>query len=436
MANSITRKPKKGRSTSPAWTSSSTSTSTERVKSKSKKSSNKEDPFRKMFSVNALIGIATLFIASGAIALFIASPSTHNLAMTMPHNSVRMMPMAPRPFSSGPTYDNMMQAHPSQGGNNAGAIFADARSTEDGKRQTNEGDSIISVNSDFSMTSHQHHRHHQTLPDKFNKNVAKHVLYYYYYDSTSEVFHMREEFNTVPHKPTQVSSFQNAISLPGKYQPSLCRDGQTFGFSDLSTVRNAIDELNEAYSDAVTRWTHYNSALEEYERIQAVYDHPGDVNIELPPPLPQHLTDLLEIEPDPFVICPFSTLRAPLGRHMPIHINAEDVRVECESCVIDTPGTHFSFGPHAKNVLISGVTLMGATESSIIFRHDGAEVSFENCYWTNNESVGAQGAVADMNSTSTVQFYHCQISDLKQPPRVGMHGATNPVVSSSLTLRT
>ncbi len=79
--------------------------------------------------------------------------------------------------------------------------------------------------------------------------------------------------------------------------------------------------------------------------------------------------------------------------------------------------------------------MMGATESSIVFRYDGADASFEDCYWVNNESVGMHGAVADMNSTSVVKFYRCEISDVKQSsPRAGMHGSPN-TITSSLTLR-
>ena len=100
------------------------------------------------------------------------------------------------------------------------------------------------------------------------------------------------------------------------------------------------------------------------------------------------------------MICPKANIRPPIyGRHTPITVNAEDVVIQCDSCIIDASGTHFAFGPHAKNVHIRGLTLMGATASSVIFRQDGAEVSFEDCFWANNDGVGMNGAVADMNST-------------------------------------
>ena len=84
---------------------------------------------------------------------------------------------------------------------------------------------------------------------------------------------------------------------------------------------------------------------------------------------------------------------------MPIHVVAEDVVIQCDSCVIDVTGTHFSFGSQAKNVLIKGLTLIGATASSLTFHRDGAEANFEDCYWVNNQGSGVHGAVADMNST-------------------------------------
>ena len=154
-------------------------------------------------------------------------------------------------------------------------------------------------------------------------------------------------------------------------------------------------------------------------------------------------------------------------------------------CTVDLPGTHFSFGPHAKNVLIRGITFRGATTSSLTFHHHGAEVSLEDCYWLYNSggvvntrngphanvnghdglmntppgSTTTAGAVADLNSTSTVTFFRCVIDDVKQNPKRTTTGAgvanvpgMNPpaghhvggnmnqnnnqgVVSSSLTIR-
>merc|ERR1712238_483257 len=97
-----------------------------------------------------------------------------------------------------------------------------------------------------------------------------------------------------------------------------------------------------------------------------------------------------------------------------IYVNADEVRIECDRCVIEIgSGTHLAFGPSAKNLRMSGVTFTGATSSSLVFHENGA--------------------VADMNSTSSVKFFRCDISDAK-----GNHGSRRPVhpgFTSSLTMR-
>jgi hypothetical protein len=85
---------------------------------------------------------------------------------------------------------------------------------------------------------------------------------------------------------------------------------------------------------------------------------------------------------------------------------------ECDDCIIDVKGTHLAFGSNAKNVLVRGITFQSATSSSVTFYHDGA---FEDCTWINN--LGAQsnlGSVADLNSTSIVNFYRCEIGFQKK----------------------
>jgi hypothetical protein len=181
--------------------------------------------------------------------------------------------------------------------------------------------------------------------------------------------------------------------------------------------------------------------------------------------------------PEPFVICPGEILdpsssssssrrtgrRSQLlsssknERENMIFINAPYIQIQCDACTVNGKvGTHFSFGPKAKDVSIVGLTLMGATSSSVLFHHDGADVSFEDCTWMDNvggvasfttitnkgsstSTAAGAGAVADLNSTSTVNFYRCEISDSKQRPRatpngVGGSGLHNSV-GSSLTIR-
>jgi hypothetical protein len=98
-----------------------------------------------------------------------------------------------------------------------------------------------------------------------------------------------------------------------------------------------------------------------------------------------------------FTICPGVTLKARQG---PIFVNAENVVIRCVHCTIQVGGSHLSFGPHAKHVLIRGIAFTGAELSSLIFYHDGADVSFEDCSWRRNwGGRGDRGEIADMNST-------------------------------------
>ena len=137
-----------------------------------------------------------------------------------------------------------------------------------------------------------------------------------------------------------------------------------------------------------------------------------------------------------------------------IFVNAEDVTIECDMCAIDMPGTHLSFGPHARNVLVRGITFRGATSSSLTLHHHGADVRMEDCYWLYNSggtvrngphgggdggdgggingggggggggtATTTAGAVADLNSTSSVSFYRCVIDDVKQNPKRTTTGA-------------
>ncbi len=232
---------------------------------------------------------------------------------------------------------------------------------------------------------------------------------FYTYDSHTGSFHLKEEHASYPNQIERVkpssrymdASFQSSLSLSGNYLPSRCKYGDGYGFSDLITLRSAIEELNTAYEQSVTTYLNYHRAVAEYTKILSENSH---YVIQSPTPLPQYMIDFLEVTPDPFVICPSAHLRSAIhdrgrGRHGPIYINAEEVVIECVNCIIDAPATHISFGPLAKKVVVRGLTLMGATETSVVLREHGAEALFEDCVFIRNEGVGAQGAIADLNST-------------------------------------
>eukprot|EP01082_Thalassiosira_pseudonana_P006069 g5492.t1 g5492 contig2:643402-644898(+) len=240
--------------------------------------------------------------------------------------------------------------------------------------------------------------------------------------------------------------------------PTICPDGVTMGYDNWFTLRDAISEANAMAAEDFLRWNEY--------LVQSAKNKSTE------PPVFR--------EPEPFVICPgvklnqkspyrtfslFSfisalssilpynnmftnqrltstrTISKSKSKLSPIFVNAEDITIECDRCTVDLPGTHFAFGPHAKNVLIKGVTFRGATTSSCTFHQHGADVNFEDCFWLynsggvvnngknaplaninanegilNNNGVTA-GAVADLNSTSTVRFYRCVMDDQKQRPK-------------------
>ena len=183
---------------------------------------------------------------------------------------------------------------------------------------------------------------------------------------------------------------QPAINLrESTVHPTLCSDGVTLGFSNWATLKAAVQEANSISAERFMKWSSYfayvrdsNSRVFEDETLY--YER-----------------DVL------FTICPGAILKARRG---PIYINAENVVIECEGCTIDVKTTHLAFGPHAKNILVRGITFKGAHTSSLTFFHDGAEASFEDCFWIGNSGIsGKFGAVADVNSTSTVNFYRCEI---------------------------
>jgi len=408
-----------------------------------------------MLLINLIIGMVA--VMTGLVAISVVSSSDQLGVLTVYPDGNMDVPRGPVASTGIPTnsaeYARQQQTH-------NGPMFAQARSTEDsilnsGNVMDSRGDTEV-VSMDPNM---KHVRFIQSpnvmrqvpSPDfagSRNVNYSGHSrdysYTYYYYDSFTQSFHLQQEYTTFPEKSASfaLQPYQRSLSLTSKFHPTLCKDGHTFGYSDWITLRNAVHELSNAYTYSVFRWGHYNAAMTEYEIIKFMHetnveknpDRRQDLTIEPPPQLPQHLTDLLDMPPDPFTICPHVTLRSQ--RHLPIHIDAEDVVIECDSCIIDVSGTHFSFGTKAKNVVVRGLTMMGATASSLIFHRDGAEANFEDCYWVNNQGAGVHGAVADMNSTSSVNFFRCEISDAKHsPPRpYGSPGMPNGFVSS-LTMR-
>jgi hypothetical protein len=172
-------------------------------------------------------------------------------------------------------------------------------------------------------------------------------------------------------------TFRDIFFAKSPTKPTLCPDGKTMGFSSWEVLMTAIHETNALSSEKSHRWREYFSSIKSHE-FGAFQD------------------DALYYEDESvFTICPGATLK---GRR-PIFINAENSVIECDACTIDVAGTHFGFGPHARNVLVRGVTFKGTYPSSVAFNHDGAEVTFEDCLWITSSRKLKSGTVADLNSS-------------------------------------
>ena len=209
-------------------------------------------------------------------------------------------------------------------------------------------------------------------------------------------------------------TYRHIAPMQRSTPPRLCSDGRTTGYSDLNSLRLALREANEYSDESFIALSQYYAAYESYERDPRSHEEPIPPEISLP---------------DLFVLCP-GILKS--RRATPIEINAEDVTLVCDSCIIDAPGTHIAFGPKARNVLVKGVTFTGATTSSLTFFHHGSRAEFEDCFWKGNTgTTPSVGAIADLNSTSSVSFYRCEISDRNQITRVGGQMKQG----SSLTIR-
>ena len=184
--------------------------------------------------------------------------------------------------------------------------------------------------------------------------------------------------------------------------PSKCSDGVTIGFDNWALLRRAVQEANSISAERFMKWNEYfaTNSFAAFQDDQLYYEE-----------------DVV------FSICPGTVLRA---RNGPIFINAENVVLECkEKCVVDVGGTHIQFGANAKNILVRGITFRRASATSLTFFHDGADVSFEDCSWISEYGINNYiGSVANVNSTSIINFYRCHI---------GLGGKTIAMGTSSAT---
>lgn len=190
-------------------------------------------------------------------------------------------------------------------------------------------------------------------------------------------------------------------------KPVQCSDGQTMGYDSWNSLKAAVQDVNRYSAERYELWHDYFVEVVKLQQAGGT-----DCTLVNPACRAPHTFDddsLYYEEEIVMTICPSAKLRK-LSRG-PIFVNTESMVFECDGCTIRGLGTHMSFGPEAKNVLVRGITFSHATSSSLTFYYDGAEASFEDCHFVNNRArMASWGALADVNSTAVVNFYHCSVT--------------------------
>ena len=189
-------------------------------------------------------------------------------------------------------------------------------------------------------------------------------------------------------------------------KPTLCSDGTTIGYDSWNSLVSAVEDVNRYSAERFELWHDYFVKVVQAQEAAAEC---SVVNKDCRAP---HTFDedwMYYEEQIIMTICPRAVLRK--RSRGPIFVNTESMVFECDDCTIQAHGTHMSFGPEAKNVLVRGITFKHATTSSLVFYYDGAEVSFENCHFFDSRArMKTWGAIADVNSTAIVNFYRCSVT--------------------------
>ena len=231
------------------------------------------------------------------------------------------------------------------------------------------------------------------------------------------------------YKPYRHKGPPNVNLSASKVHPTICPDG-SIGFQNWETFKAAIDEANALSAEKFMKWNEYFASLPEGINSSNWYTV-------LNPQKPQYEKEkdaiFLYYDQDVFFsICPGTVLNSK-GT---IFINSPNIIIECgnseeyeyqlaakrpsvtygssskdwPACTLQGSGTHLSFGPHARNIIVRGLVFRSARTSSLTFHYDGALASFEDCVWTDNYGPnGKYGSVADVNTTSNVNFFRCEI---------------------------
>ena len=189
-------------------------------------------------------------------------------------------------------------------------------------------------------------------------------------------------------------------------KPKLCSDGKTIGYDSWNSLVSAVDDVNRYSAERFELWHDY------FVKVIHAQEATAECTVVNKDCRSPHTFDedwMYYEEQIVMTICPRAVLRK--RSRGPIFVNTESMVFECDDCAIQAHGTHMSFGPEAKNVLVRGITFTYATTSSLVFYYDGADVSFENCHFVESRSrMKTWGAIADVNSTAIVNFYRCSVT--------------------------
>eukprot|EP00527_Entomoneis_sp_CCMP2396_P007259 CAMPEP_0198146724 /NCGR_PEP_ID=MMETSP1443-20131203/31125_1 /TAXON_ID=186043 /ORGANISM="Entomoneis sp., Strain CCMP2396" /LENGTH=468 /DNA_ID=CAMNT_0043810785 /DNA_START=24 /DNA_END=1430 /DNA_ORIENTATION=- len=187
-----------------------------------------------------------------------------------------------------------------------------------------------------------------------------------------------------------------------------------YGYNDWGTLAEAFQEASLYSAERFMRWNKYFATLDASKSSENQRGNLAPIQFQNP----MHFYD----EDIILTVCPHAVIRARRG---PVSfVNSGNIVLECYKCTVEvTYGSHFEFGPHAKNILFRGITLRGASSTSLLFHYDGADVSLEDCYFVDNKGpTKNMGTVADVNSSSVVNFYRCL---MKNAPNDRVKGITS-----------
>ena len=237
-----------------------------------------------------------------------------------------------------------------------------------------------------------------------------------YGEWTDQVEVMVENPSAPAANPPTKQSSPHSMPLPPRMgslddwvmsKPKLCSDGKTMGYDSWNSLNAAVEGVNRYSAERFELWHDY--FVEVIRAQEASGTRCTVVNKDCRAPQTFEEDWMYYEEEIAMTICPGAVLRK--SSRGPIFVNTESLIFECDDCTIQAHGTHMAFGPEAKNVLVRGITFMHATSSSLVFYYDGAEASFENCHFVDNRArLNSLGALADVNSTATVNFYRCSVT--------------------------